>query len=67
MHLSIQGYGTQFYSSPGQYYEGEWYANQRSGWGRMYYSDGAVYEGEWFEDKRNGKGLLKLGKKITQC
>lgn len=33
----------------------------------MYYSDGAVYEGEWFEDKRNGKGLLKLGKKITQC
>ena len=39
-----QGYGTNFYSDD-EYYEGEWYADKRSGWGQMYYADGSVYEG----------------------
>ena len=40
----LQGYGTNFYG-PEEYYEGEWYADKRSGWGRMYYADGSVYAG----------------------
>ena len=39
-----QGYDTNFYSDD-EYYEGEWYANKRSGWGQMYYADGSIYEG----------------------
>ena len=58
---SLQGYGTNYYSSD-EYYEGEWYAGNRSGWGRMYYSDGSIYEGEWYNDCRHGNGLLRLGK-----
>lgn len=52
-----------------EYYEGEWYCGQRSGWGRMFYHDGSVYEGEWSENKRNGKGLLRLGTEVIviQC
>ena len=45
-----------------EYYEGEWYADKRCGWGRMFYEDGSVYEGEWDDDKCNGRGMLRLGK-----
>lgn len=44
-----------------EYYEGEWYADKRNGWGRMYYEDGAVYEGEWFDGMRQGNGMMRLG------
>ena len=60
----MQGNGTNFYSAE-EYYEGEWHADQRSGWGRMYYADGSVYEGEWLGDKRSGKGLLRLCEQLT--
>merc|ERR1711893_333701 len=43
-----------------EYYEGEWYADKRSGWGRMYYADGSTYEGEWYDDQRSGQGMLRL-------
>ena len=43
-----------------EYYEGEWYADKRSGWGRMYYADESVYEGEWYDDQRSGQGMLRL-------
>ena len=46
-----------FYSAD-EYYEGEWYAGKRSGWGRIYYSDGSIYyEGEWYNNCCHGNGL----------
>ncbi|VDM32884.1 unnamed protein product [Hydatigera taeniaeformis] len=53
------GYGENWYSC-NEFYEGEWYENKRSGWGRYYYKDGAMYEGEWLHDKRWGNGMLRL-------
>jgi hypothetical protein len=46
-----------------EYYEGEFYADQRNGWGRMFYANGSTYEGQWLDDKRHGTGMLRLGKK----
>lgn len=45
----LKGYGTYYYKEGGvEYYEGEWYAGKRSGWGRMYYANGDIYEGKIF-------------------
>ena len=52
----LKGYGTFYYKEGGvEYYEGEWYAGKRSGWGRMYYANGDIYEG-----KLNSFNLTKL-------
>lgn len=57
------GHGTMFYGGgAGERFEGEWFEDERSGWGRMYYADGSVYEGEWLNNQRCGRGLLLLGR-----
>lgn len=60
--LSLQGYGTYFYSNSAVY-EGEWAEDQRSGWGRMYYENGDIYEGEWMKDKNHGQGIIRFGER----
>lgn len=49
-----------FYSSS-EVYEGDWGANKRNGWGRMYYECGDIYEGEWVNDKKQGQGIIRYG------
>lgn len=58
--LSLQGYGTYFYSNS-EVYEGGWSEDHRSGWGRMYYQNGDMYEGEWLKDKNHGQGIIRFG------
>lgn len=50
-----------FYSSSAVY-EGDWQADHRSGWGRMYYESGDIYEGEWLKDKNHGQGIIRYSK-----
>ncbi|CAB3978594.1 Hypothetical predicted protein [Paramuricea clavata] len=40
------------------YYEGEWYENQRQGYGTRRYASGNVYEGNWKNNIRHGQGTM---------
>lgn len=42
----------------GEFYEGHFRNNQKSGHGSQTYQNGDVYEGEWQNDRRFGKGKI---------
>lgn len=44
--------------SNGEFYEGNFRSNQRSGTGIHYYKNGDFYDGEWTNDRRIGRGRL---------
>ena len=50
------------------YYEGEYFQNKMSGYGKYYFDNGNYYEGEFLNDMFNGKGIKynSLGKIIQQ-
>jgi hypothetical protein len=48
-----QGLGI-FISEEGKY-KGEWFDNQRHGFGTFIWADGRKYTGEWMEDRQHGK------------
>jgi hypothetical protein len=44
--------------SNGDWYEGDFELDKRTGKGTYHWANGERYEGEWLNDKRNGKGTL---------
>lgn len=53
MDSKSQGNGV-FICEEGEY-KGEWYWDQREGFGTFIWADGRKYTGEWYDDKQHGK------------
>jgi hypothetical protein len=54
------GFGSFFYNADdelsGDWYQGDYLNDQRSGRGTYYWLNGDVYSGDWFENQRTGFG-----------
>eukprot|EP00930_Biecheleria_cincta_P106245 TRINITY_DN995_c0_g1_i2.p1 TRINITY_DN995_c0_g1~~TRINITY_DN995_c0_g1_i2.p1 ORF type:complete len:993 (+),score=167.13 TRINITY_DN995_c0_g1_i2:197-3175(+) len=55
------GWGLYTYaSSHAKYkqYRGQWYADEKSGFGILYFRDGGAYAGQWRNNRRHGLGVM---------
>lgn len=50
----------------GSSYEGDWQADERSGWGTLATADGQTYEGEWEANAPHGMSTLAHGQHLQQ-